>query len=83
VAAVHDLEECDLGISREIYVLRTIGDQLHQPTSCHLIIPSPEKKILDREDFFGIHPESPFEIFSTQFILLLVSGLKEIKTTLY
>jgi hypothetical protein len=45
VSAVHNLEESDLGISREIYVLRAIGNQLHQATSCHLIIPTPEKKI--------------------------------------
>jgi hypothetical protein len=45
VAAVHDLEKSDLGVTREVNVLRTIGDQLHQPPTCHLVITMPEKII--------------------------------------
>ena len=37
VATVNRLEESDLGISREIDVLSTIGYQLHQPPPCHCI----------------------------------------------
>jgi hypothetical protein len=39
VAAVDYLKEGNLGISREIYVLRTIGYKLHKAPSCHVIIP--------------------------------------------
>ena len=42
VATVNRLEESDLGISREIDVLRTISYQLHEATSGHCI--SWEKK---------------------------------------
>jgi hypothetical protein len=35
VAAVHDLEESDLGVAREINILRTISDELHKAPSCH------------------------------------------------
>ena len=45
VAAVHDLEESDLGVTREVNVLGAIGDKLHQPSSCHLVITMPEKII--------------------------------------
>jgi hypothetical protein len=36
VAAVHHLEESDLGVPREVNVLGAIGDELHQTTTCHL-----------------------------------------------
>jgi hypothetical protein len=35
VAAVDHLKEGNLGISREIYVLSTIGNKLHQTPACH------------------------------------------------
>jgi hypothetical protein len=47
VAAVHDLEEGDLGISREIYVLRAIGYQLHKAPTGHVVIHVIEKKNLE------------------------------------
>jgi hypothetical protein len=36
-----------LGISRKIYVLCTIGYKLHKTSPCHIVIPLPEKKILE------------------------------------
>jgi hypothetical protein len=35
VAAVHHLEESNLGVPREVNVLGTIGNELHQTTTCH------------------------------------------------
>jgi hypothetical protein len=37
VATVNYLEECDLRVTREVNVLRTISDELHKATSCHCI----------------------------------------------
>jgi len=47
VATVDHLEEGDLGVTREIYVLRTIGYELHESTSCHVVIHVLEKKNLE------------------------------------
>ncbi len=35
VSAVNNLEESDLGVTREVNVLGAIGDELHQTTTCH------------------------------------------------
>ena len=43
VAAVHDLEERNLGIAREVHILGAVGNELHQATTCHLFIPLPQK----------------------------------------
>jgi len=51
VAAVDNLEESHLGVTRKINVLCTIGYKLHQPTSCHVIIPLREKKNLENGFF--------------------------------
>jgi len=53
VAAVDDLEESHLGVTRKIYVLCTIGDQLHKTSPSHVIIPLREKKILENPFFFA------------------------------
>ena len=37
VAAVHDLEERDLGVAREVNILRTVRDELHKTTTCHFL----------------------------------------------
>ena len=37
VAAVHDLEESNLRVTREVNVLRTVGDELHKTTTCHFL----------------------------------------------
>jgi len=37
VAAVDHLEEGDLGVAREVNVLGTVGDELHETPSCHLV----------------------------------------------
>ena len=44
VAAVHDLEERDLGVTREVNILGTVGDELHQATTCHLLYPFARNK---------------------------------------
>jgi hypothetical protein len=46
VAAVNHLEESNLRITRQIHILSAVSDELHKTTSCHLIIPTSEKKIL-------------------------------------
>jgi hypothetical protein len=38
VAAVHDLEKCDLRVTRQVNVLGTIGYKLHKSTSRHDIL---------------------------------------------
>jgi len=38
VAAVDDLKEGNLGVAREVNVLGTVSDELHQATSSHLIL---------------------------------------------
>ena len=43
VAAVHDLEERNLRISREVNILGTVGNELHQTATRHLFIPLPQK----------------------------------------
>ena len=45
VAAVHELEEGNLGITGQINILGTVGNQLHQTTTCHLLYPHIRKKI--------------------------------------
>jgi hypothetical protein len=35
VTTIHDLEERDLGVTCEVNILGTIGDELHQTTTCH------------------------------------------------
>ena len=37
VAAVHHLEERDLGVAREVNILRTVRDELHKTTTCHFL----------------------------------------------
>jgi len=37
VAAVHDLEERDLGVAREVNILGAVGDKLHETTTRHLL----------------------------------------------
>jgi len=37
VAAVHDLEKSNLRVTREVNVLRTVGDELHKTTTCHFL----------------------------------------------
>ena len=37
VAAVHDLKERDLGVAREVNILRTVRDELHKTTTCHFL----------------------------------------------
>ena len=44
VAAVHDLEERNLGVTREVNILGTVGDELHQATTCHLLYPFARNK---------------------------------------
>ena len=36
VAAIHHLEECDLGVASQVNILGTISDELHKTTTCHL-----------------------------------------------
>ena len=43
VAAVHDLEESNLRIAREVHILGAVGNKLHQATTRHLFIPLPQK----------------------------------------
>jgi hypothetical protein len=38
VAAVDDLKEGNLGVAREVNVLGTVGDKLHETTTSHLIL---------------------------------------------
>jgi hypothetical protein len=38
VAAVHHLEERNLGVTRQVYVLSTVGYELHKATTCHLCL---------------------------------------------
>ena len=46
VATVHHLEKGNLRVTRQIDVLRTIGDELHQTTTCHFsLYPFKRKKI--------------------------------------
>ena len=43
VAAVNHLEERDLGVTRKVNILGTVGDELHETTTRHLLyIPFPE-----------------------------------------
>jgi hypothetical protein len=35
VAAVHHLEESNLGVASQVNVLGAISDELHQTTTCH------------------------------------------------
>jgi hypothetical protein len=44
VATVDNLEEGDLGVTREIYVLRAISYQLHKAPTGHVVIHVLEKK---------------------------------------
>jgi len=44
VAAVHDLEKCDLRVSCEVNVLGTIGYELHKTPSCHDILYPQQRK---------------------------------------
>jgi len=37
VSTIYDLEKGDLGITREIYILRTICNELHETTTCHFL----------------------------------------------
>ena len=37
VAAVHHLEERDLGVAREVNILRTVRNELHKTTTCHFL----------------------------------------------
>ena len=39
VAAVHHLEKCNLGVTRQVHVLRAIRHKLHQATTGHLLYP--------------------------------------------
>ena len=41
VAAVHDLEERNLRIAREVHILGAVSDELHQTTTCHLLYTHP------------------------------------------
>jgi hypothetical protein len=53
VTAVYRLEERDLRVARQIYVLRTIGYKLHKTTSRHFIL-NYQKKILQNVIFCKI-----------------------------
>jgi len=50
VAAVHDLEERDLGVTREVNVLGTVGNELHETTTCHLLYPFARNKFRGSTD---------------------------------
>ena len=43
VPAVHDLEERDLRVSRQVDILRAIGYKLHKTTTTHLLYSSQRK----------------------------------------
>jgi len=44
VAAVDHLEEGNLGVTRKVNVLGTVGDELHETTTCHLLYPFARNK---------------------------------------
>ena len=46
VAAVHDLEEGNLGVAREVNILGAVGDKLHQTTTSHFSL-----YLLQRKNF--------------------------------
>jgi len=48
VTTVDHLEEGNLRVTRQVNVLGAIGHELHETTTCHLIIPPPEKKNLPK-----------------------------------
>ena len=50
VAAVHDLEKCDLRVSCEVNVLGTIGYELHQTTTCHFSLYTWRRKKFGRQE---------------------------------
>ena len=52
VAAVHDLEESNLGVAREVHILGAVGDELHQTTTCHLLYPFSRNNFQDRGGFW-------------------------------
>ena len=39
VATVHRLEESNLGVTRQVHILRAISYELHETTTCHFVIP--------------------------------------------
>ena len=43
VTAVHDLEERDLRVSRQVDILRAVGYKLHKTTTTHLLYSSQRK----------------------------------------
>jgi hypothetical protein len=55
VTTVDHLEKGDLGVTSEVNVLGAIGHELHETTTCHLIIPPPEKKNLAKRFFIRRH----------------------------
>jgi len=46
VTTIDHLEKGDLGVTSEVNILCAIGHELHETTTCHLIIPPLEKKNL-------------------------------------
>ena len=46
VTTVHNLEEGDLGITSQVNILSTVGDELHQTTTSHLLYTPPPENIL-------------------------------------
>ena len=53
VTTVDHLKKGDLGVTSEVNVLGAIGHKLHETTTCHLIIPPPEKKNLAKRFLSG------------------------------
>ena len=53
VTTIHNLEEGNLRITSQIHILSTIGHELHQTTTSHLLYPFARKKIC-QTCFFGV-----------------------------
>jgi hypothetical protein len=51
VAAIDGLKERNLGITRKVNILGTVGNKLHETTSRHFIITVVEKKISAKRIF--------------------------------